>query len=49
MRHEIASLAAGSSDYVAMPPMAVEGGRAYVLTVQLGNERESVTLQVASA
>lgn len=49
VRHEIASLAAGSSDYVAMPPMAVEGGRAYVLTVQLGNERESVTLQVASA
>jgi hypothetical protein len=47
VRHDIALLPAGSSDYVAMPAIPVSGGGTYVLTVRLGGRRESVTLQVA--
>ncbi len=48
MRHDIGVLPAGTSDYVAMPSMAVREGSSYVLVVRLDNEREAVTLQVAS-
>ncbi len=48
MSHDIAALPAGSSDYVALPPMAVRGGRTYVLTIKLGGQRESFMLQVAA-
>jgi hypothetical protein len=48
VRRDIASLPAGTSDYVALPSMAVHGGHTYLLTVRLGSEHESVMLHVAS-
>jgi hypothetical protein len=45
----VASILAGGSLDLTLPPLTCKPGEGYVLSVRAGNDTESLTLQVAAA